>query len=200
MWIALEGNIGVGKTTLISRLADYMGWRHLDERVEQDPKFQELLGRYYKDNSVSYELQTWLTGRRFNDIMGLNPRDRVLVERSIFGDIVFTHVNWQQGNISDAGYEQYSEYAAKCIDQMELPKIIIYLDAPPNICYTRTMNRNRECEEGITRDYLFQLDESYKKVLFPLAEEEGIPIVQIDYTNFQPLDEIVKQCWLQTLI
>lgn len=199
MWITLEGNIGVGKSTLISRLAEYLDWEHLDERVESDPEFQDLLERYYKDNFVSYELQTWLTQRRFDDIQSLNPKKDYLVERSIFGDIVFTYVNHQLGNITQENYKKYTDFAYNCLRNIKLPRMIIYLDAKPSVCFQRTMFRNRECEQGITEEYLKYIGYAYRTLMYDIADEYEVPVYTIPYDEFLSVDEVIKQCWIQSL-
>lgn len=198
MWVSLEGNIGVGKTTLLSKLSDFLGWKALDERVEKDPEFQELLQEYYQDNSKSIYLQTWLTKRRYNDISSLSKKESHLVERSIFGDVVFTRVNCELGNISINDYEAYYEFAIDCLENIDLPAQIIYLQADPELCFKRTVARDRNCEEGISEDYIKILHDGYESVMMDLAKAWSVSVVTIPYNDFLSAEEVIKQCWLKS--
>ncbi|MBI5349525.1 MAG: deoxynucleoside kinase, partial [Chloroflexi bacterium] len=98
-FVAIAGNIGVGKSTLTTLMTQKLGWSPFFEAVEENP----YLADFYKDMSRwSFHSQAFFLSRRLQQHYELLQRDdSVLQDRSVYEDAeVFARNLYRQGNMS----------------------------------------------------------------------------------------------------
>ena len=117
--------------------------------------------------------------------------DTVILDRSIFSDWVFAEKNRIDGNISQEGFEFYSSVRQKMLSLLPLPHYTIYLRVSAEECYRRIkFLRKRECESGISLDYLIGLGEAYETLMDELANS-GAAVLFQNWDKFGDVTQIV---------
>ncbi|XP_068738608.1 deoxyguanosine kinase-like isoform X2 [Montipora capricornis] len=183
--VIVEGNIGVGKSTLACQLAKQLNYRVFLEPTTKNP----YLAKFYRDpKKYALKLQLWIFRQRFKTYVDatehvLKYGQGVLLDRSVFSDSVFAEANYQHGTISQAGYDHYKQLREKSLEAMLIPHTTLYLDVQPKTCNQRILGRARDYEKSIPLDYLKELDASYKKFLDEMREI-GSRVLVYDWTDF----------------
>jgi len=176
--LAIAGNIGVGKTTLTAKLAEYLGWLPYYERVIDNP----YLNDFYSDMSRwSFNLQVYFLSRRFIDQRVISESlEPCIQDRSIYEDAeIFAYILHKQGFMSDRDYDNYCDLFKAMTDYLRKPDLIVYLQASTWTLISRIRKRGREFEKRITSEYLFDLNEAYERWVKRLQEEQQ-PVLIID--------------------
>jgi deoxyadenosine/deoxycytidine kinase len=179
--LAIAGNIGVGKTTLTTKLAEQLGWTPYYERVINNP----YLDDFYSDMSRwSFNLQVYFLSRRFIDQRVISDSlDPCIQDRSIYEDAeIFAYILHKQGLMSDRDYENYVDLFKAMTDYLRKPNLIVYLQASTWTLISRIRKRGREFEKRITGDYLFNLNDAYECWIKRL-QNENQPLLIIDADN-----------------
>jgi deoxyadenosine/deoxycytidine kinase len=177
MRICIEGNIGCGKSSVLSALATDHSLHVFPEPLE---KWGELLDLFYQNKeqwSLAFSLKVLLESRESNQ---LNQKGTVcIVERSpVSGKNVFAKILKDDGFLSPLEYETLAEY----YDVMGwTPDAIIFVDTPAAICLQRIKQRARECEKDIDLVYLKRLEFAYESML--KTQVEGLRVIRIDGTQ-----------------
>lgn len=158
-FIAVEGPIGVGKTTLAKRLAQTLGYPILLEPASENP----FLDRYYRDgkrHALPTQLFFLLHRARLiadvevNDLLGTTLVADFLIEK----DDLFARLT-----LDDNEYELYRQIHENLAIQAPAPDLVIYLQAPADILLERIRSRGIPYEREITAEYLEALSNSYAK-------------------------------------
>lgn len=196
--IAVEGNIGVGKSTLLPKLCEALAangenWEVLSERVDEDPEFRALLDAFYKDPNKQAQLQSWITHRRFKEFQALEGAPQhYLFERSFLGEIVFCHANLLRHEKPDG---QFISFYYNVIESLKKCRYdaVVYLKASPKACFDRIKYRAREAETTMPYDYVEYLHKCYEVHLPEAARTFNIPVLTLDWESFGAVDTVVDQ-------
>ena len=157
--IAVEGPIGVGKTTLVKSLAETFQYQTLMEFPEENP----FLDRFYQNRRAFalpaqlfflFQRQRQLEQLRQSDIFSPLRIADFLIEK----DPLFAEVNLDEDELRlyRAVYEQLHFDAPR-------PDLVIYLQAPTPVLMDRIRRRGNPFERGIDLDYLTQLNDAYTR-------------------------------------
>lgn len=177
--IAVEGAIGVGKTTLVKNLAHRLNASILLEDVDDNP-FIEL---FYQDparHALSVQL-SFLFSRvqQWKKIGQLSLFEKGLVSDYIFAkDRLFASLN-----LSDAEFALYEQVHKAVAVDMAKPDLVIYLQSKPEVVMQRVRQRNRAMEKGMSMDYLRNVMQAYDDYFFHY-NQTPLLIVQTDKLNF----------------
>lgn len=164
--IIVEGNIGAGKSTFAQYLARALDGEYLPEPADGTNPYLE---DYYRNPARwAFEMQMFLLTRRYRAQKYAQSKVRhnggfVVLDRSYYGDVCFANVQRQLGYFSERDYETYLSHHADMKVNLEPPAAAIFLCVTPEVCKARINRRmreseGRECESGITIDYLKRLD------------------------------------------
>tara|TARA_B100000427_G_scaffold274397_1_gene242512 strand:- start:768 stop:1457 length:690 start_codon:yes stop_codon:yes gene_type:complete len=158
-FIAVEGPIGVGKTTLASLLAKSLEYETFLEKPSENPFLKEF---YRNPSQAALATQLFFLFQRVNQIKELKQGDifsPVRVSDFLLDkDKLFAKVTLTKHELSL--YEQIYDYLS--ID-LPSPDVVVYLQAETKTLYERVMQRGIEMERNISFDYLESLNESYKE-------------------------------------
>ncbi len=185
-YIAIEGCIGVGKTTLCKSLASRLGGRTLLEQVEENP----FLADFYKDaSSMAFKTQLFFLLSRYK-------QQQMLVQRDLFSEVVVSdYIMFKDRIFAELTLESkemalYDQLFSTLCQQVHLPEIIIYLRAPLDVLCARREKRGRVFEKSIESNYLANLMGAYDR-FFANFSECPVLIVETEELNFPQKKEDV---------
>ncbi len=187
-YLAIAGNIGVGKTTLTQMISDHFKWKAFFERVIDNP----YLDDFYADmHRWSFNLQIYFLSRRFMDQKIISESTVSCVQdRTIYEDAeIFAYILHKQGYMSDRDYENYRDLFYTMTDYLRKPDMIIYLRASTWTLISRIRKRGREFEKRITTDYLYELNAAYERWIKQLQSQMPVLIVEADQIDFEKRPE-----------
>ena len=183
-FLAIAGNIGVGKTELTDRLAAELGWKVYYEPVIQNP----YLDPFYKDMTRwSFHLQIYFLAERFKAQVRIGKSGEAFIQdRTIYEDAeIFAKVLYEQGSMTRVDYENYLELFHCMTDFLRPPDLIVYLHASPDTLMDRIARRGRASEKAITRDYLARLAGAYDDWIARAARRGEVLVIDTDAIPLQ---------------
>jgi deoxyadenosine/deoxycytidine kinase len=181
-FVAIAGNVGVGKSTLTNRLAARLGWTPFYEAVDDNPYLSDF---YQGMRAWSFHSQIYFLSRRLRHHHTLlNHPNSVVQDRTVYEDAeVFARNLYQQGNMVERDYRSYRELYEVLTDLLPPPDLIIYLQARLPTLVARIQNRGRDFERGVSPLYLQQLNELYDAWVddFRLCPILAVPAEDYDF-------------------
>jgi deoxyadenosine/deoxycytidine kinase len=191
-FIAIEGPIGVGKTSLARRLAHSFGSELVLEQAEANP----FLERFYRNpRSGALPAQLFFLFQRARQLEDIRQQDLFDVVRVadylLAKDRLFARVTLDEQEF--ALYEQV--HARLAIDAPD-PDLVVYLQAPVDVLLERIARRGIRYEQSIERSYLERLTEAYARYFH---EYDGSPllIVNAAEVDFVANDRDYEQLFAQ---
>lgn len=178
-YIAIDGPIGVGKTTLVKRLAEELKGTAVLEPVEGNP----FLDEFYKDRKKNaFKTQLFFLLSRYQQQLEFRKLEEVrfpLVCDYTFGkDKIFAKIN-----LSDAEQELYQKVHGFLNEGLPKPDIVVYLRAKNDVLLKRIKSRGFNFEKPITADYIDTLLEAYNEY-FLNYNETPLLVVDTTHTDF----------------
>lgn len=183
--IAVEGNIGSGKSTVLPQLAQEIGFEFIQEPVD-DPKFLELLEGFTKNPSSTskrLEFQQYITSRRA-DLLKDIPDGNYIIERSLYSDLVFSQVNMLGMERPDGAYLSYYYDIKDRLKDYPQVDAVVYLKTSPLICHKRMQERGREEEKGTPLIYLADVSRFHDACLPQICREYGADFMRFEWDCF----------------
>lgn len=182
--VCIEGNIGVGKTTLALALAEKINAEFLSEQFESNP----FLADFYV-NPADFALQTemFFLEQRANILMDITRSEKIFIaDFSVAKSILFAQIN-----LAGEQFEQFKTSYEKIVAGLPKPDAIIYLQGRTSELLENIRRRGREMEKTISQTYLSQVENQYRRSLYQFAKTPVLKI-QMDYSL--PLAQLVNDC------
>ena len=183
-FVAVAGNIGVGKSTLVDLLSLRLGWEPFFEPVTENP----YLADFYADmNAWSFHSQIFFLTHRLRSHYELSRHpSSVVQDRSVYEDAeIFAQNLYLQGHIQTRDYETYRELYETTLRFLPPPDLVVYLRASVSTLLNRISNRGRDYERTITAEYLHGLNNLYETWIdsFTLCPILAVPADDLDYVS-----------------
>ena len=182
MHIGIAGNIGCGKTTLTSMLAEHYGWTPQFEAVSYNPYLED----YYKDiPRWSYNLETYFLAQRFKDVLEIaGSKETIIQDRTIFeGVYIFVANNKALGNLSERDYNTFMELFTLMMSMVKLPDLLIYLKSSVPHLVSQIQKRGRDYEQSISLEYLAGLNARYDEWI--AGYKGNVLVIDADNLDFK---------------
>ena len=193
-FVAVAGNIGVGKSTLTALLCQRLGWRPFYEAVDDNP----YLPDFYSDMPAwSFHSQVFFLARRLKhhrDIIDC-PVSAVQ-DRSVYEDAeIFARNLYEQGLMHERDYQTYRELYNAMNLFLPPPDLIVYLQASVPTLLERVALRGRPYEREIQPAYLEQLNALYEEwaATFDLCPMLTVPADDLDFVMYNADLESIAQ-------
>jgi deoxyadenosine/deoxycytidine kinase len=161
-FIAVAGNIGVGKSTLTRLLSNAFGWQPFFEAVSENP----YLADFYADmHRWSFHSQVFYLGKRLEHHRALVDYPySVVQDRTVYEDAeIFACNLYQQGMMSERDYEAYCRLYHAISSFLPPPDLVVYLRASTTKLQQHISKRGNEYERTIAPEYLAQLNTLYEQ-------------------------------------
>ena len=194
-FVAIAGNIGVGKSTLTELLSERLDWEPFFEAVNDNP----YLSDFYEDmERWSFHSQIYFLSRRLRHHWQLLQRSNSVVQdRTVYEDAeIFARNLYRQGSLVERDYRSYCELYDVVTTVLPPPDLIVYLRASVPTLQDRIQRRGRSYERGISTAYLEQLNRLYETWIhsFTLCPVLTVPSDTLDFvTNHKHLDMIAER-------
>jgi deoxyadenosine/deoxycytidine kinase len=189
--VAVEGPIGVGKTSLVERLAGRFEANAILEDVSNP-----FLRDFYADKPGSaFQTQLFFLLNRFQQQRAL--RQAPLFERFTFCDYLFAKDKiFAYLNLNDSELVVYEKLYALLEEEIPKPDLVIYLSASTQVLRQRIGRRQRDFEERISIDYLEEVNRAYNHFFFHYRASPLLVIntSEIDFVQREAdFEELVRQ-------
>lgn len=189
--IAVEGPIGVGKTSFVNLLA-----KKFDAHVVLENLDNPFLKSFYEDKQgAAFQAQLFFLLLRYRQLQELAQRDlfhQVTICDYIFPkDKVFAYLN-----LDDSELLIYDKLYAMLEDQVPRPDLVIFLQAETRTLVERIARRDRDYEAQISEAYINEVNKAYNYFFFHYAQTPLLVIdtTAIDFVHHEEhLDELVEQ-------
>jgi deoxyadenosine/deoxycytidine kinase len=180
--IAVSGNIGSGKTTLVAKLAVHYGWEPLYETVDQNPYLKD----FYADMTRwAFHTQMYFLNSRFNQIRQIhNSKKTIIQDRTLYEDAhIFAANLHTSGHINEQDYQTYLNVFNTMISSVHPPDLLIYLRADIPKLAEQIQKRGRDFEYTMGLDYLKNLNDHYERWIGNYHEGKAL-IVDVNALDF----------------
>lgn len=194
-FVAVAGNIGVGKSTLVEMLCGRLGWQPFFEPVADNPYLEDF---YHDMQAWAFHSQVFfLTHRLRTHRRLLDHPTSVIQDRTVYEDAeIFAENLYRQGRMNPRDYASYRELYETLTELLSPPDLVIYLRASVSTLQRRIALRGRDFESTIPQEYLTQLNELYEDWIanFSLCPVLTVPADALDYVAHDGhLDLIVRK-------
>ncbi|MCP4212608.1 MAG: deoxynucleoside kinase [Halieaceae bacterium] len=180
-FIAVEGSIGVGKTTLAHKLAASFDCATLLEDAEDNP----FLERFYSNREqAALATQLFFLFQRAQKIQDLRQAD-IFARDTVADFLIDKDPLFARINLDPDEYQLYEKVYQQMTIDAPRPDLVVYLQAPTDVLLSRIENRGLAMEKGVNRDYLERLNEVYSE-FFLYYDDAPLLIVnasEIDLAN-----------------
>jgi deoxyguanosine kinase len=177
-YIAIEGVIGAGKTTLAKFLADHYQAKLLLEEFEDNP----FLAKFYQEkDKFSFPLELSFLASRYHQVKNqIEKRD--LFQETIVSDFVlYKSLVFASINLKGDELDLYKKLFQIMFQQIPVPDLTIFIYHTTESLRKNIMLRGREYEMGIEESYLEQLNENYLSYFKQLSQHRIVIIDGKDY-------------------
>lgn len=191
-YIAIEGPIGVGKTSLATLLGRRLGARLVLERPDENP----FLDDFYKDpKRYAFKTQLFFTLSRY-------MQQQEFTQQDLFHDLVIADYLFAKDKIfayltlDDKELALYEKLVDLIEPEIPRPDLVIYLQATTEVLLERIRQRGRAYERRLSEEYLKSLNEAYNYYFFHYQESPLLVIntSEIDFVHRQAdLDDLIEE-------
>ena len=193
-YIAIEGPIGVGKTSLSEKLSECFNAELILEKSNNNP----FLKNFYLDKDrYGFQTQTFFLLNRYSQLLELAQRS--LFHNGTICDYVFQKdMLFASLNLNKDEFSLYENFYNLLKPKIPAPDLVIFLQSGTDVLMNRIRKRSRDFEKNITFDYLEQVNRAYNNFFFHYLESPLLVIntADIDFVeDKKALDDLVQKIY-----
>jgi deoxyadenosine/deoxycytidine kinase len=190
-YIAIEGPIRVGKSTLANVIADRLHAQRISEPVNNP-----FLGPFYDgERGAAFQTQLAFLIQRFQQLssldVGPNSKKIIVADYIFEKDKLFACLN-----LSDTELDVYNRYYNHFRDQVPTPDLVIYLQASPDVLKKRLRKKGAQSESAISEDYIEEVIKAYEHFFFHYTASDLLIVntSEIDFVDRnEDLQELLRK-------
>jgi deoxyguanosine kinase len=191
-YIAIEGVIGAGKTSLAKLLAEKVDGKLLLEQSESNPYLED----FYRDpQRYAFQAQLFFLVSRYRQLLNLPQQD--LFHSYFIADYVFAKDKiFAFMNLEKRDLVLYDRVATLMEQELPKPDLVIYLQSNSERLITNIKKRNKKYEKHMSSEYIKRLNEAYNDFFFRYTETPLLVIntSEIDFVqNDEDLNDLLQQ-------
>lgn len=188
-YIAIEGPIRVGKSTLAKVVAETLHGQRISE-----PEDNTFLRSFYEgERGAAFQAQMAFLIRRYEQLRALdvasNPNKVIVADYIFEKDKIFASLN-----LDDSELDVYDRYYKFFHDQLPAPDLVIYLQASPEVLKKRLKKKNAPGELKISDDYIQAVHQAYEHFFFHYSASDLLIV------NTSDIDFVERSEDLQALL
>ena len=186
-YIAVEGPIRVGKSTLAGILAE-----RLNAQRVMEPELNPFLGAFYEgERGAGFQAQFTYLVRRFEQLQALDLGPRA--QRTVVADFIFEKDKlFAYLNLNDQELDTYNRYFNYFREQLPTPDLVIYLQATPEVLKKRLKKKNAPGERALSEEYLEEVVKAYEHFFFHYTSSDLL-IVNTSDIDFVDRNEDLQE-------
>ena len=178
--ICVDGVVGVGKSTLGKLIAEKYSMDFFEEPVVNNP----ILDKFYYDRKrYSFPLQIFFLNKRFKAMKEAAKLNKCVMDRSIYGDVIFSRMLMEDGDMTHEEFELYEELLYNMLCHIKKPKLMIYLETSVDSAIDKIKKRGRDYELVVPREYWESLNANYR-AYFESYDISDILKINVDNLDF----------------
>ncbi len=191
-YIAVDGPIGVGKTSLVERLAERLDAQTVLEEVGQNPFLKDF---YDGRPGAAFQIELFCLLSRYRQQQELQQRN--LFQQLTLSDYVFEKSRlFAYLNLDDNELMIFDRLYSLLYESVPAPELVVYLQAPSEVLLRRIRQRGRPEEAGLDEEYLAEVNRAYNHYFFHYTQTPLLVVntADMDFVK-QPadLDDLIKQ-------
>jgi deoxyadenosine/deoxycytidine kinase len=191
-FIVVDGPIGVGKTSVVERLAERMEARTVLEEWGQNP----FLTPFYEGKpGAAFQIELFYLLSRYRQQQELTQR--TLFERYTLSDYLFEKSKlFAYLNLDDSELLIYEKLYAMLIEGVPRPDLVVYLQAPTEVLLRRIRTRGRPEEARLSEEYLAEVNRAYNHYFFHYTATPLLVVntADVDFAKrAEDVDDLLKQ-------
>lgn len=180
-FIAIEGNIGAGKTTLAKILSERLDARLLLEDFAENP----FLAAFYDNRErYAFSLEMSFLADRYHQLKSLMKEDlfqpRIISDYSLYKSLIFA-----QNNLKDNELSLYRNLFDIMAGNLKQPDLVIFLNRSYETLRKHIRQRGRSYEQGIELEYLMNIQENYSRFF---KQKHDVPVLVLEADNYDFLN------------
>jgi len=190
-YIAVEGPIRVGKSTLARILAE-----RLNAQRVMEPDQNPFLASFYDgDRGSAFQAQFTFMIRRFEHLQALDLGAKS--QKTVVADFIFEKDKlFAYLNLNDQELDTYNRYYNYFREQLPTPDLVIYLQATPEVLRKRLKKKNSPGERGVSDEYLEEVVKAYEHFFFHYTSSDLLIVntSEIDFVDRnEDLQELLRK-------
>lgn len=190
-YIAVEGPIRVGKSTLARILAERLNAQRVTE-PEENPFLRPF---YEGERGAAFQAQFTFLVRRFEQLQALDLGPQS--QRTVVADFIFEKDKlFACLNLTDQELETYNRYYNHFREQLPTPDLVIYLQATPEVLKKRLKKKNAPGERALNEEYLEEVVKAYEHFFFHYTSSDLLIVntSEIDFVDRnEDLQELLRK-------
>jgi len=190
-YIAVEGPIRVGKSTLTRVLAE-----RLNAQRVMEPESNPFLAAFYEgERGAAFQAQLSFLVQRFEQLQSLDMGSRM--QRIVVADFIFEKDKlFACLNLNDQELDTYNRYYNYFREQLPTPDLVIYLQATPDVLRKRLKKKNAPNESAVSDEYLEEVVKAYEHFFFHYTSSDLLIVntSEIDFVDRnEDLQELLRK-------
>lgn len=192
-YIAIEGVIGVGKTSLAQRLGERLNAKLLLDPSDENPYLEDF---YQDPRRFAFQVQLFFLISRYRQLLQVSSQSD-LFHDYLIADYIFAKDRiFAQLNLEHRDFALYEKVATLLEKEIQKPELVIYLQSNPQKIMEKIRKRNRRYERNISIEYIRQLNEAFNTFFFHY-KETPLLVVNTSEIDFVSYDEDLEDLILQ---
>ncbi|RAJ05289.1 deoxyadenosine/deoxycytidine kinase [Chitinophaga skermanii] len=175
-FITIEGNIGAGKTTLATKLADHFKAKLILEEFADNPFLPKF---YASPDQYAFPLELFFMAERYKQLKEMLSMQELFSPMVISDYLFIKSLLFAKVTLAEDEYNLYQKLFEIINPQLKQPDLLVFLNAPVDLLQANIKKRNRSYEQNIADEYLQNVHDMYMQYI----KQHPVRTLMIDSTK-----------------